>query len=109
MIKESGKAPVKTGSDDKGDSGCLACFLFGAVLVVLDAFGISLALAAPAGYGPLVMALGVVGFAGGVALGIYLSAKVVPPTAWSSYYWLIGGLIGIALPTAIIHVIFMQR
>ncbi len=62
-------------SDDKDKSGCLACFLFAAVLVVLDSFGLCLSVAAPTGYGPLVMVLGVVGFGCGVALGIYFRQR----------------------------------
>ncbi len=72
-------------------------FLFVLGLIVIDSFGVCFGTAEPAGYGPFVIALSLLGFGSGAALGAYFSAGTKPPTAWSPYYSLIYGLIGIAI------------
>ena len=88
--------------DKSGNAGCLGYVLFVTALIVLDSFGVFLSRAGSAGYGTAALCLGLLGLAGGVVLGIYFSAKTVPPTARSRYYWLIGGLTGMAIATFII-------
>ena len=83
--------------DKPSNSGCLVLLL---AIPLLDAFGVCMSSAGR--YSPLVLTLGLAGFACGAALGAYLSAKTKPPTWWSSCHWAIYGLVGMFLPTIII-------
>ena len=76
--------------DKPRDLGCLGTYLLLVLaLIVIDLFGVCLGIAAPAGYGPPLFSVGLLGLGLGVALGSYFSAKTKPPTAWSPYYGLI--------------------
>ena len=85
------------------NSGCLVLLL---AIPLLDTFGMLMSLAGP--YWPVVLTLGLGGFACGAALGAYLSAKTQPPTWWSSCHWAIYGLVGMFLPTIIILAILLR-
>ena len=76
-------------------------------LAVLDLFSLCVAIAGPAGYGPL-LTFGVLGLGCGAALGVYFSAKTKPPTAWSPYYGFIYGLAGMAITTFIIYFLLIK-
>lgn len=82
----------------RGNSGCLFLFLF--ALPVLNTFGFLMALAGP--YAPAVLVMGLGGFAGGAALGAYVSAKVMHQPWWSSCRWATYGLVGMLVPICLI-------
>jgi hypothetical protein len=99
-------------SDDKGKArfiGQPLAIIFILAIILLDSFGMCLGIAGPTGYGPLMLILALIGFVCGVALGIYYSKKITSPTICSPYYWLLGGLTGIAIPTFIIHLILVHN
>jgi hypothetical protein len=90
------------GDKDKlGDSGCLVLVLI--ALPLLDILGMLMSRAGP--YSPVMLTLGLGGFACGAALGAYVSVTVIHRPWWSSCRWAIYGLIGMCLPTFILFAV----
>jgi hypothetical protein len=61
--------------DKRSNTGCLVLFLL--ALPLLDAFGMFISNTGP--YGPVMIALGLCGFACGAGLGAYVSVKMQQP------------------------------
>ncbi len=91
--------------DKRSNTGCLVLFLL--ALPLLNTFGFLMSRAGP--YVPVVLMLGLGGFACGAALGAYVSVKTMQRPWWSSCRWAIYGLIGMCLPTFIIFAILLPR
>ena len=84
--------------DKRGNTGCLVLFLL--ALPVLHTFAFLVSIAGP--YSPVVLVLGLGGFACGAALGAYVSVALMHRSWRSSCLWAICGLIGMFLATAVI-------
>jgi hypothetical protein len=87
-------ANISETTEKRNRSGCAATFLI--ALPVLDAFAVILSGAGP--YKPLVLALGLVGFTAGAAVGAWVSVKIMHERWWSSCRWAIFGLVGVLVP-----------
>jgi hypothetical protein len=83
-----------TSCESEDSSGCLAFFL---LLAVIDAIGAFAPRAGP--YTPVVLVLGLVGFFFGTIVGSYAFARASKRPWWSSYRWIIYGLLGTCLFT----------
>ena len=83
--------------DKRSNTGCLVLFLL--ALPLLDAFGMLMSRAGR--YSPVMLILGLGGFACGAALGAYVSVTIKKRPWWSSCRWAIYGLIGMCLATFI--------
>jgi hypothetical protein len=73
-------------------------------LPLLDGFGVVLATSGP--NSSLVLALGVCGFALGAALGASVSSGTAAGPWWSSWRWVICGLIGLGASTILVASLF---
>ena len=78
----------------RGRSGLAALFLV--ALPVLDVLAVIVSGAGQ--YKPLVLALGLIGFAGGASVGAWISVKIMHQRWWSSCRWAIFGLVGTLVP-----------
>lgn len=77
-----------------GNSGWLSLAVV--ALPVLNTFGVLMSLAGP--YAPVVLVMGLAGFGGGAALGVYVSVKVMQRPWSASCRWAIYGLVGMLVP-----------
>ena len=94
----------KTPNQKRSDWGCLFLFLFS--IPLLDAFGMLISFAGP--YGPLILVVGLGGFACGAALGAYVSGKIMQRPWRASWYWAMCGLIGMTLSSVIVFLIVVR-
>lgn len=84
-------------NEKRDGGGCLALVLLAPLL--LDTFGVLMCHAGA--YCRVVFVVGLGGFAGGAALGGYVSVKIMRRPWWSSCRWVIFGLVGMCLSAAI--------
>ena len=95
----TGPAAMPGHKGKRSNTGCLVLFLL--ALPLLNAFGMVMSIAGP--YYPVVLSLGLGGFACGAALGAYVSVTIMHQPWWSSCRWAIYGLIGVFVWTAIVY------
>ena len=85
--------------DKRSNTGCLVLFLL--ALPLLDTFGMLMSRAGR--HSPVMLILGLGGFACGAALGAYVSVNIMHQPWWASCRWAIYGLLGMSLPTVILY------
>jgi len=92
-------------TDKRGMKGWAVLILL--ALPLLDAFGMLTSMAGP--HGPVVLGLGLAGFALGAVLGAFVSVKVKRQAWWASCRWAIYGLLGMCLLTFPWFAIVLRR
>lgn len=90
--------------DKENGPGCLVLFV---CVPLIDAFGVVASYTGP--YHLVMRMFGLGGFACGVVLGAYVSARIMQQRWWSSSRWAIYGLVGMCLATLISFAVVTRR